>query len=109
MQRAHACRFRELLALVCDAIDHAVSIVAEQQRAILRERHIDRATPDVFLSGGKADDEVLVFAGRFAILEGETDDLVAGAKRAIPRSMQSDEGVAVPWRGELAALIESKT
>ena len=79
MPRAHACRFRELLALVCHAINYAVSIVAEQQRAILRERHIDRATPDVLLTRRKADNKILILAGWFAILERQTDDFVARA------------------------------
>jgi hypothetical protein len=66
------------LRFIAHAINDAVPIIAEQQRAILRESDVDRTTPNIFLAGSETDDKILVLASRLAVLERKTDDLVAG-------------------------------
>jgi len=46
------------IALVNDAVEGSVAVIAEQQRAILRESDIDRTTPDVLFAGGEPDDKI---------------------------------------------------
>jgi hypothetical protein len=74
----------------------------------LRERDVDRPAPDVLLAGGKADDKVLIFARRLAVLEWKANDLVAGMEFAVPRAVQGDERVSFPRGRKLIAFVEGE-
>src|SRR6185437_10080253 len=56
----------------------------------------------------KAGDEVLIFAGRDAILQANADHLVAGPFRAVPRAMLGGKRIAAIFRREVAAVVESE-
>ncbi len=55
---------RRLPPGVAHAPDRVRAVVGDQQRAIGRDRHADRATPDIAVGQYKAGQEVLVLAGR---------------------------------------------
>ena len=54
----------------------------------------------------KPDEEVLVFAGRLAVLHRHADDLVAGAAGPVPRAVLGGEGVVAVLLRELVAVVE---
>src|SRR5580704_2536026 len=93
-------------SLVGDAPDRAVAVLGEEQRAVPSGCDAHRASPYAGIAGDEAGDEVLVFAGRHAVPQDHADQLVAGAFRAVPRSVLGREGAAPIVRRELAALIE---
>src|SRR5215472_19037698 len=76
-----------------DAPDRAAAVLAYQQRAVVRDRHADRAAPDRGVVDHEAGQEILVFAGRHAVLEMDTDQLVSGPLRPVPRAMLGDERI----------------
>ena len=69
-------------------------------------RDPDRAAPHALVVGNEADKEILIHARRLTVLHQEAHDFVAGALRAIPRAVQSDEGVARIFGGKLIRRIE---
>ena len=97
---------RSARARVGHAPDHAIAVLAEQERAVGRDRHGHRATENGLVVEHEAGDEILVNAGRRAIRETQAHDLVTGALAAIPRSMQRDEGVAAIVGRKAVAFVE---
>ena len=73
----------------------------------MREGDIDRAPPNIFLAGGKADDKILVLAGWLAVLEWKPDNLVAGARATIPGPVHGDKGTAFIFRWKRCPVVES--
>src|SRR5437763_263834 len=84
------------------------AVVGDQQRAVAEHEEAGGAAPDASarLIRHPADDEIVVAAGRMAVLEWNTNDFVAGAARAVPRAVQSDEGAAAIFRREHRAVVE---
>ena len=74
--------------------------------AVLGDGHADRPAPDVAVGGDEADEEVLVLAGRLAVLQRDADHLVAGPPGAVPRAVLGGEDVALVLGGELVAGVE---
>ena len=52
-----------------DAPDGAVAILGDEQRAVVGDRDADRPAPDLAVVDDEAGHEILVFAGRHAVLE----------------------------------------
>src|ERR1700733_7797695 len=69
-------------------------IFGNQQCPVLVDRDANRAAPDLRIIDHEAGGEILVFAGRRAVLHRYTDDLVAGAFGAIPRAVLGGENIA---------------
>src|SRR5581483_8893525 len=88
-------RLRRRVGPVGDAPDGAAAVFADEERAVLRHRDAHRPAPDRFVRDDEAGHEVLVFAGRLAVLEANPDDLVAGALAAVPGAVHGDEGIAL--------------
>src|ERR1043166_1828885 len=99
-----------LLPSVTHPPDRLVSIFAEKQTAIFRNREADRPPPNVSLRRHEPGDEIFVIAprlpGRF--VEGHTHDLVTGPPLAVPGAVKGREEVAFVLRRELSAVIETK-
>src|SRR5579863_8442546 len=74
-----ATRRAAALDLMRDAPDRAVAVFRDQQRSVARNGHADRASPHFGIIDDKAGHEVLILAGRLAILHANADQLVAGA------------------------------
>src|SRR5690349_5360445 len=60
-----------------DAPDGAVAVLGEDQRAVLGDSDADRPAPDIFVGDDEAGGEILILAGRLAILEFQPHHLVA--------------------------------
>src|SRR5216683_2068168 len=95
-----------LFALVRNAPDDLAAVIADQQGAVPGDRHADGAAPDISIRRDEAGQEVLVLARRRAVAQGNANDLVAGALRAVPRAVLRGEDVAGILPGELAAGVE---
>src|SRR4051812_3921624 len=63
------------------------AIVRDQERAVLGDRDAHRAAPDVSILRDESDQEILIFAGRLAVLHRDADHLVAGPPGAVPGTM----------------------
>src|SRR5262249_30206713 len=81
-------------ATIGHAPDRAISVLADEERAVMRDRDPDRARPNGRVVHHKARHEVLVFAGRNPVLQEHADHLVAGALRAIPRAVLGRKRIA---------------
>src|ERR1035437_7905008 len=92
--------------LVGDAINDAVPIFAEQHRTIMCECNIDWASPNVILTGREAHDKILILPSRLAGFEWQTEYLVSGVQRAVPRAVERDECIPLPSRRKLFTRIE---
>src|ERR1700722_19000988 len=92
--------------LVSDAPDRAVTVLRDQERAVARDRDADRASPHIGIAGDKAGHEVLIFAGRNAVLHTDADHLIARALRTIPGAVLGGKAVAAIFRRECAAFVE---
>jgi len=66
----------------------------------------DRPPPHRGVADDEAGGEILVFAGRHAVLDDHADHLVSGALAAIPRAVLGGEDVAAVFRRELLPGIE---
>src|SRR3984885_5189074 len=77
-----------------DSPDRAARILGDQQRAVLGYRHADGPAPDLRIVNHEAGGEIVVFAGRHAVVHDDADDLVSGALRSVPRPMLGGECVA---------------
>src|ERR1700747_3919747 len=64
-----------------------VGVLAHQQRAVMGHGDADRAAPHRALVDDEPGEEILVLAGRHAVLGLDPDDLIAGALRAVPRAV----------------------
>ncbi len=89
-----------------DAPDGAARVLGDQQCPVLVDGHADRAAPDLRIVDHEAGGEILVFAGRRAVLHDHADDLVAGAFGAVPGAVFGGENVAAVLRRELRRVIE---
>src|SRR6267142_5643828 len=94
---------------MADAPDRAVAVLGDQQRAVMGDGDPDRASPDLAVIDDEAGDEILVFARRLAVLEADTNDLVAGPLRTVPRAMLRGEGVAAIVRRKIVSLVEGQS
>src|SRR5580704_11636771 len=81
-------------------------IFRNQERPVLVDGDADRAAPDLRIVDDEAGGEILIFAGRRAVLHQDTDDLVAGAFGAIPRAVLGSENVAAVFGRELRGVIK---
>src|SRR5690348_6944707 len=86
---------------VGDPPDRAVAVLADEERAVVGDRYADRAAPDAAVVDHEAGQEILVFAGRPAVLQQYPHDLVAGAPGAVPRPVERRKNVAAVFGGEL--------
>src|SRR5271165_5815505 len=91
---------------VGDSPDRAVAVLADQQRAVMRDGDPDRTTPDSAVADDEAGQEILVFTSRLPILEQDADHLVAGPLRAVPGTVEGGEGLAAIFEGKLCAIVE---
>src|SRR5205085_6998950 len=85
------------------------AIVYYQQRAIFRNRHSDRAAPDLaaVVAGHPAGQELLVASDGPTVLEGDSDHVVARTLAAVPRAVKRHEGVSPVLLWKLAACVEA--
>src|SRR5262249_43248458 len=63
-------------AAIGDSPDRAVSVFAEEESAVVRHRHTDGARPNREVVHDEAGHEVLIFAGRYPVLQARADHLV---------------------------------
>ncbi|CDX27565.1 hypothetical protein MPL3356_70065 [Mesorhizobium plurifarium] len=96
----------EDLPAICHAPYCAVAVLGQDQRAVLGHGDADRPAPDLVVRHDEAGGEILIFAGRLAVLEFQPHHLVAGADIAVPRTVQRDEGVALIISRKIAAFVE---
>src|SRR5881392_2278189 len=75
---------------VGDAIDRAVPVVGDQQRAILHLHHVDRPA-DILVVFQKAGDERLPRLHRAVLVQLDDDDVTALLVRFIPRTVARDD------------------
>src|SRR5205085_1064078 len=88
------------------APDRVVAVLGEQLRAVLCRGDADRPAPYRRIVNDEAGDEVLVFAGRHAVVHDRADDLVAGAGRAIPGAVLGGKDAAAVFGREPVAGID---
>src|SRR6516165_6452859 len=83
-----------LPAPIGNSPDRAVAVLADEQRAVARDRDADRPSPHRAIVDHEAGDKILVLAGGHAIAQPHADHLVAGALRSVPGTMIGGERVA---------------
>src|SRR5258706_2937206 len=93
-------------AAMGDGPGRAVAVLADEERAVVRDRDPDGTRPDGVVVHDKAGHEILVLAARNAIFKAHTDHLVAGALRAVPRAVLGRKRIATVFRGELVAIVK---
>jgi len=69
----------------------------------MRYRHADWARPNRGVVHDEAGHEVLIFAGRYPILQARADHLVAGPFPPVPRAVLGRKYIPALFRGELVA------
>src|SRR5262249_27722158 len=69
---------------VRDAVDEIVAVIAHQERSVAGHGRPDRACPCIAVVRDEPDEEVVVLAGRYAVLHANADDLVTGTKGSVP-------------------------
>src|SRR5262245_6928656 len=94
-------------AAIGDPPDRAVAVLADQQRAVARDRNADRAAPHAAIVDNEAGQKILVLAGRRAAPQQYANNLVAGPLGAVPRTVERGEDVAAVSGRELRAIGES--
>src|SRR5882672_6444278 len=97
---------RYLLLAVGDAIDGAVPVVGDQERAILHWQHIDRAA-DILVVFEEAGDERLHRLHRAVLVQFDDNDVTANLLRPVPGAVpRHDDRVLVGLR-EHAVGVEA--
>ena len=100
---------RRSLSCVTDSPDGFRAVIGDKQRAILGNSDAHRASPNVAIVHDESRHEIFVFASCVtSLMQGHANDLIAHADRAIPRAMFGSEDVALVFRRELLAIIESQ-
>src|SRR6266508_4387367 len=95
---------RHLLLAVGDAIDGAVPVVGDQERAILHRQHIDRAA-DMLVVFEETGDQRLHRLHRAVLVELDDNDVTADFPGAVPRAVPGDDGhVLVGFREHTAGV-----
>src|SRR5579862_6115374 len=94
------------LSDVADAPDRLRSVVADHQCAVVRDGDADRTSPDLAIGGHETGDEILVFAGGLSVLDGHANDLISGARFAVPGAVLGGENLALVFLGKLLAFVE---
>ena len=92
-------------AAIGDTPDRAVSVLADEESAVTRHGHADGAGPNRGVIHDETGHEVLIFAGRNAVLQVYADHFVAGPFRAVPRPVLGRERIPTVFRGELVAIV----
>src|SRR5262249_6683888 len=78
-QRQRAQLERVLWATAIGNSPHrAVTVLADEETSVMRHRHPDGARPNRGVVDDEAGHEVLIFAGRYPVLQARADHLVAG-------------------------------
>src|SRR6185312_2402006 len=67
-----------------NAPDRVVAVFADQDRAVAVDSNPDRPAPHFGVGDDEAGQEILIFAGRLAVLQDDTDDFAARARRPVP-------------------------
>src|SRR5215471_17261474 len=93
-------------AAIGDTPYHAVSVLADEQSAVMRHRHTDGARPNRGVVHDEAGHEVLIFAGRYPVLQARADHLVAGPFPPVPRAVLGRERIPAVFRGKLVAIVD---
>src|SRR5213595_599286 len=98
------------LLRVAHSPDRAVTILAEEETAILGHRDPDRASPYAPVRRNKTGDEVFEFTERLAagMIERHTHDFVTCALCPVPRTMERGENVASVFSWKLIADVKAK-
>src|SRR5271165_2014600 len=93
-------------AVVGDAPDRAAAVFADEERAVPSNGDAHRAGPDISVADHEAGQEILVFAGRLAVVQQSTDYLVPSPLGAVPGAVKGGEDVAAVVGRKLRALVE---
>ena len=72
----------------------------------MRHRHANGARPNRGVVQNEAGHEVLIFAGRYPVLQARPDHLVAGPFRSVPRAVLSRKRIPEVFRRELIAILD---
>src|SRR5579862_2332450 len=92
-----------------DTPNRAARVLGDEQGAILVHRDADRAAPDFGIADDKSGGEVVVLAGRHAVLYYDADDFVAGSLGSVPRPVFGGENIAAVLLWKLRPVIECQT
>ena len=87
-------------ARVGNTVDQIGSIVAHQHGPIGQNHGRDRASPRIAVIDNETGEEVVVFAGRHAVVHAHAHKLVASAETPVPRPMKRGDPVADIFLGE---------
>src|ERR1700730_14577187 len=96
---------RDLLA-VGDAIDRAVPVVGDQDRAVLHLHHVDRPA-DILVVFQEAGDQGLHRLHLAVLVEMDDDDVTAELLAPVPRAMARDDDRVLETLREHAAGVEA--
>src|SRR3954451_1560638 len=86
MRTAYSSSFgnADLLLWIGDRPDRAVCVLADEEGSVLCDGHAHRAAPNGCVVHDETGTEVVVLAGRHAVLETDTNDLVTGSFCSVP-------------------------
>src|SRR5438445_5883769 len=97
---------RSARQLVANPPDRSVAVFRDKQGAVMCGGNADRTAPHLGIIDDKSGDEVLVFAGRHAILHPDADDFIAGPLRPVPGAMLGRKPIAAIFGGEAVAGVK---
>src|SRR5437588_3585425 len=92
-------------AAIRDAPHRPVSVLADEESAVMRHRYADGARPNRGVVHDEAGHEVIIFAGRHTVLQERADHLIAGPFLPVPRAVLVRKRVAAIFRWELVAIV----
>ena len=72
------------LGSVCNPPDGAAGVLRDEQCAVMCYGDANGPSPHIGIIDHKPGDEILVFAGGYAVLEANADHLVTGAFGPVP-------------------------
>jgi hypothetical protein len=72
----------------------------------MRHRHTDGAGPNKGVVHDEAGHEILIFAGRYPVLQARADHLVAGPFPPVPGAVLGRKRIPAVLRGELVAIVD---
>jgi hypothetical protein len=86
-------------AAIGNTPDGTVSVLADEESAVMRHRYADRARPHRGIVDDKSGHEVFIFASRHPVLQPPADHFIASALRAIPRAVLGRKHISAVFRG----------
>jgi hypothetical protein len=93
---------------ISDSPDGIVTVLTNEQRAILCNGEPHRTTPNIAFRGYETCQEIVVNPPGFSILQRDPHDLVSRSLGPVPRTVESDKRVPLEVGRKLFTLVKNQ-